>query len=157
MEVHAVIANAGKIERRVLNVHDGVVSIGRSPNCTISLDSSLVSRHHVTIDLNGSTMRVQDSSTNGTMAGTNIVNNVTADVAMGVPLTVGEFTISFSVRLPAAQAKVVAPLAVRAIGPPAAGAPANVNGEMGRAPPQQRSPSAPSPERSPSAPAQQRS
>ncbi len=141
MEVHAVIASAGKIERRVLVVPNGVVTIGRSPNCTIALDSSLVSRQHVTIDLNGSTMRVQDSSTNGTMAGTKIVNNGTADVAMGIPLTVGEYTIALSVRPSAPAAHVVAAPAVGANVP----APANANGEAARPFVQQRLPSTPPP------------
>ncbi len=141
MEVHAVIASAGKIERRVLVVPNGVVTIGRSPACTIALDSSLVSRQHVTIDLNGSTMRIQDSSTNGTMAGTKIVNNNTADVAMGIPLTVGEFTIALSVRPSAAAAHVAAPQDASANAP----APANANGEVGRPLPQQRLPPTPVP------------
>jgi pilus assembly protein CpaF len=153
MEVHAVIANQGKIERRVLDVPTGVVTIGRSPNCTIALDSSLVSRQHVTIDLNGSTMRVCDSSTNGTMAGANLVNNTTADVVMGVPLTVGEYTIALSVRHSSqAPAHPVPHGASRAPEPRPAGGPSlappiNANGrEPQLAPfPPQRSPSAPAP------------
>src|SRR6185295_15920648 len=65
---------------------------------------------HVTVDLNGSTMRVHDSSTNGTLAGTKIVNNGAADVPMGAPLTLGEFTIALTVRPPqAAPDRIVTP------------------------------------------------
>jgi pilus assembly protein CpaF len=97
MEVHAVIASNGMTESRKLDVPGGVLTIGRSADSTIPLDSSHISRQHVTVDLNGATMRVHDSSTNGTMAGSILVNRGSADVPMGVPLTVGEFTISLTV------------------------------------------------------------
>jgi hypothetical protein len=43
-------------------------------------------------------MRVQDSSTNGTMAGTQLVRNGVVDVPRGVPIQVGEYTFSIHVR-----------------------------------------------------------
>ena len=129
MEVHAVINNSGRIERRTLIVPSGVVTIGRNPSCTIALESSLVSRQHVTVDLNGSTMRVHDSSTNGTMAGTKIVNNGAADVPMGAPLTLGEFTIALTVRPSQARAAEMAP----AHAPPNGAFPAHANVAAARA------------------------
>jgi pilus assembly protein CpaF len=62
------------------------------------LDSGLVSRQHARIDLSGSMMRVQDSSTNGTMAGTQLVRNGVIDVPRGVPIQVGEYTFSIHVK-----------------------------------------------------------
>jgi pilus assembly protein CpaF len=102
MQVQVVIAASGRAETRFVEAPGGVVTIGRGAGCTIALESSTVSRQHVTIDLNGSTMRVYDSSTNGTLAGALVVNKGSADVQMGVPLTVGEYTISLMVRGPGA-------------------------------------------------------
>jgi pilus assembly protein CpaF len=94
MDLQVLIASEGNVERRELSVPGGVLTIGRSSECSVPLQGHRVSRHHVSIDLNGSTMRVRDSSRNGTLAGSIFVNNSSADVPLGVPLVVGEFTIS---------------------------------------------------------------
>ena len=60
------IQHAQHHERRALGMLDSI-SIGRDAECTISLNSSLVSRRHVTLSIAGSLMRVQDSSRNGTL------------------------------------------------------------------------------------------
>jgi len=98
MEVEVVIAGQGSEQQRTLQLADGILTIGRSPRCTIMLDSGLVSRQHARIDLSGSMMRVQDSSTNGTMAGTQLVRNGVIDVPRGVPIQVGEYTFSIHVK-----------------------------------------------------------
>ena len=59
----------------------------------LSFESGLVSRNHVSIDLNGPAMRVTDSSTNGTLAGHVFVRNSMAEVPFGVPVVVGEYTV----------------------------------------------------------------
>ena len=97
MELQVLIASEGNVERREVSAPAGVVTIGRSSECSVPLQGHRVSRNHVTIDLNGSTMRVRDSSRNGTLAGAIFVNNSSADVPMGVPLVVGEFTISLRI------------------------------------------------------------
>src|SRR5215472_8017801 len=96
MLVHAVIESAGRTERRLLDVNNGIVTIGRAPNCSLALDSGLVSRNHVSVDLNGSSMRVTDSSTNGTLAGETFVRSSTADVDFGVPIVIGDYMIWLS-------------------------------------------------------------
>jgi pilus assembly protein CpaF len=94
MNLEVVIASEGQTRRRILEANDGALTIGRGAECTIALESPLVSRHHVRIEFAGSSMRVRDSSRNGTLAGTLFVNNSTAEVPLGTPLTIGEFTIS---------------------------------------------------------------
>ena len=94
MQLQVLIASDGRAERREIQAKDGVLTIGRTPGCSITLEGNLVSRLHATVDLNGRTMRVQDSSRNGTLAGAIYINNSTADVPHGIPLTVGEFTVT---------------------------------------------------------------
>jgi pilus assembly protein CpaF len=93
MIVQVVIEASGRTERRVIDVADGIVSIGRASTCSIALDSGLVSRLHVIADLNGGRMRVTDSSINGTLAGSLFVRAAPAEVPLGVPLVVGEYTV----------------------------------------------------------------
>ena len=94
MELQVLISSEGHVERRHVSAPEGVLTIGRASECSVPLQGHRVSRHHVTIDLNGTTMRVRDSSRNGTLAGAVFVSNGSADVPLGVPLVVGEFTIS---------------------------------------------------------------
>ena len=114
MLVQVVIECTGRTERRDMDVSNGVVTIGRAPTCNLSFESALVSRNHVSIDLNGPTMRVTDSSTNGTLAGSVFVQASRAEVPFGVPIVVGEYTVWLRV-----PDRVAAP-------PP--GAPAQTNG-----------------------------
>jgi len=109
-------------ERRALGVLDSI-SIGRDAECTISLDSTLVSRRHVTLAIAGSVMLVQDCSRNGTLAGSWFLNHSAREVPLDTPLTVGEYTLSISntAALPAQQLAEAAgpsePAALAAPGP----------------------------------------
>jgi pilus assembly protein CpaF len=94
MKLEVVIATERETQRRVLEAVDGILSIGRGQECSIALDSALVSRRHVTIELTGGGLRVQDSSRNGTLAGALFINNGATKVPFGTPLTIGEYTIS---------------------------------------------------------------
>jgi pilus assembly protein CpaF len=128
MQLELVITANGRSERRLLP-QTSSVSIGRDPNCTVTLDSALVSRRHVTIDVDGNLMRVSDSSRNGTLAGAQFINNSVAQVPRGTPLVVGEFTIVIPAlaesRPPEAAVPVRASAPARASGSamPGAGAP----------------------------------
>jgi len=94
MKLEVVIATGRETQRRVLDSVDGVLSIGRGQECSIALESPLISRRHVTVELADGGLRVHDSSRNGTLAGSLFVNNGAVKVPLGTPLTVGEFTIS---------------------------------------------------------------
>src|ERR1700683_1787722 len=93
MLVQVVIECAGRTERRDMDVSNGIVTIGRAPTCSLSFESALVSRNHASIDLNGGAMRVPDSPTNGTLAGSVFVQGSRAEVPFGVPIVVGEYTV----------------------------------------------------------------
>jgi len=116
MEVHVLIATAAGERRQVLQCADGVITIGRSPSCTLPLESAMISRQHVTVELMGDVMRVRDSSTNGTLAGTRLINNSSAEVPFGVPLALGEYTVSFALGGPPEPARALA--VVHAVAPP---------------------------------------
>jgi pilus assembly protein CpaF len=123
MKLEVVIATEAGVQHRLLETVDGLLSIGRAAQCSIPLESSLVSRHHATIELSNGGMRVHDSSRNGTLAGAVFVNNSAAEVPLNTPLTIGEFTIS--VRVPGSvEAAPMAPPA-RHESHPAPARPAN--------------------------------
>lgn len=96
MLVEVVVESPGRTEKRILDAVDGVVTVGRAPNCTLPLESGLVSRAHLTVDVTGSRMRVTDSSTNGTLVGEVYVRGSSADLAFGAPIVVGDYMLWFS-------------------------------------------------------------
>ena len=110
MKLEVVISKDSETQRRVLESMDGILSIGRGQECSIALDSPLVSRRHVTIEPTSGGLRVHDSSRNGTLAGALFVNNGATKVPFGTPLTIGEFTISVhqAGSLPAVNAAAIA-------------------------------------------------
>jgi pilus assembly protein CpaF len=92
MTLEALITSATHSETRVLDAAPPF-TIGRDPGCTISLASHLVSRRHVIVETDQSSMRVRDESRNGTLVGTEYLNGGALEVPFGTPLRIGEFTI----------------------------------------------------------------
>ena len=92
MQLELVIASEKKRETRPLAA--GVVTIGRGDECTVRLAGHLISRRHATLEVVGHTLRVVDSSCNGTLAGALFVNDRAVDVPLDTPLTIGEYTLS---------------------------------------------------------------
>jgi pilus assembly protein CpaF len=72
----------------------GPVSFGRSSQCTICLESDLLSRQHVIIEALPNGLRVEDTSTNGTMAGDQLLRRTSIDVPFGTPIVAGDFTLT---------------------------------------------------------------
>lgn len=105
-QLEAVVSQTGRPEWRVRGLSRSL-TIGRAEDCSITLESSLVSRRHVTVEVLGAVMRVYDSSRNGTLAGATFVKNSVAEVPFGTPITVGEFTIALTT--PGAPAPRFAP------------------------------------------------
>jgi pilus assembly protein CpaF len=81
-------------ERRQVET-DGPLSVGRGEDCTLRIDSHLVSRHHATLHLSrdAGRMRVVDSSRNGTLAGSLLLRSSEAEVPLATRLTVGDCTL----------------------------------------------------------------
>ena len=73
----------------------GAISIGRHQDCVVRLESDLVSRQHVVVEVGPGGIRVEDTSRNGTLAGTQLLRHEIADVAFGTPIVVGDFTVAF--------------------------------------------------------------
>ncbi len=92
MQLEVVISSGNGQERRRV---DGTkpLTIGRGPECALALESGHVSRNHASVEVVGAMLQVRDTSRNGTLAGTRFVNNGAAQVPLGTPLTIGEFTI----------------------------------------------------------------
>ncbi len=98
---HISIANLERTEHRSIDAD--VLTIGRDEDCTLRLDSKLVSRRHATLELRDGKLHVRDSSRNGTLAGALLLSSAAAEVPFGTPLTIGEFTIALTD--PAARAE----------------------------------------------------
>jgi pilus assembly protein CpaF len=73
----------------------GPISVGRHPHSTLRLDSDLVSRQHVIIDVGHGGVRVEDVSTNGTIAGDILLRHEAREVPFGTAIVIGDFTVAF--------------------------------------------------------------
>ena len=72
---------------------DGPLTIGRDVTSVLRLESDLVSRHHAVIQVGAASMRIEDRSTNGTLAGGQLLRKNAVDVPFGTPVVVGNFTL----------------------------------------------------------------
>ena len=90
------------------------LSIGRGAECDIQLDDNRISRRHLLIHVEASALRVQDISSNGTLAGDRLLRGGIAEVAFGTPILLGMHTVYVrtlerSLAPPAMEARVSAP------------------------------------------------
>jgi pilus assembly protein CpaF len=83
-------SGASRVER--LRV-DGPMSIGRNMQSTVCLEGDLVSRTHAVIDVAAHGLRVEDRSSNGTLAGDILLRRRAAEVPYGTPIVVGNYTV----------------------------------------------------------------
>jgi pilus assembly protein CpaF len=95
MNVQVVIQADDGAERKEVCPADGPISVGRHPQCVLCLDSDLVSRQHAVIEAGPSMIRVEDVSTNGTLAGDRLLRRQGIEVPYGTPIVVGNFTMYF--------------------------------------------------------------
>jgi pilus assembly protein CpaF len=95
MHVQVVIQSDDGKERNEICPADAPISIGRHPQCVLCLESDLVSRQHAVVEIGPNAVRVEDLSTNGTLAGDRLLRRNSMDVAFGTPIVVGNFTIYF--------------------------------------------------------------
>ncbi len=77
---------------------DGAASvvIGRDPSCHIVLPSPAVSRQHAIVAFNGSGLRVNDQSANGTFVGDAHVHNQEAVLPEGLAVRIGPYLLRFT-------------------------------------------------------------
>jgi pilus assembly protein CpaF len=93
MHLQVVIQSDAGAQRTELYPANGPLTIGRHPQCSLRLESDLVSRQHVVIQPGASTLRIEDVSTNGTIAGDLLLRRDTVDVPYGTPIVVGDYTV----------------------------------------------------------------
>ena len=70
-----------------------VLSIGRTPQCSVCVVDDLISRQHALVHLGDAGLRVEDQSRNGTFAGGARLSGSALDVPYGTPIVVGSFTL----------------------------------------------------------------
>jgi len=120
MNVQVVIRSDDGAERNELCPADRPISIGRHPQCVLCLESDLVSRQHAIVEIGQGSIRVEDVSTNGTIAGEQLLRRQSMEVPFGTPIVLGNFTVYF---FPLDANRSVAPRAKAAPPPVPAAAP----------------------------------
>jgi pilus assembly protein CpaF len=93
MHLQVVVQSDDGVQRTELYPANGPLTIGRHPQCSLRLDSDLVSRQHAVIQAGHGTLRVEDVSTNGTIAGDLLLRRDSVEVPYGTPIVVGDFTV----------------------------------------------------------------
>src|SRR4051812_13242556 len=93
MHLQVVVQSEAGMQRSELYPANGPLTIGRHPQCSLRLDSDLVSRQHAVIQAGNGTLRVEDVSTNGTIAGDLLLRRDSVEVPYGTPIVVGDFTV----------------------------------------------------------------
>ena len=69
MNVLVVIESQNGGKRTIPLRANGLLTIGRDPECGLRIKSDLISRQHAVVEFSGQAVRVEDRSTNGTLAG----------------------------------------------------------------------------------------
>src|SRR6185436_18967505 len=93
MEVDVFIQSETGVARIERLRVDGAMSIGRNAHSTLCLEGDLVSRTHAVIDLGSHALRVEDRSSNGTLAGDVLLRRRAVEVPYGTPIVVGNYTV----------------------------------------------------------------
>jgi pilus assembly protein CpaF len=93
MHLQVVVQSDAGMQRSELYPANGPLTIGRHPQCSLRLDSDLVSRQHAVLQAGPATLRVEDVSTNGTIAGDLLLRRDAVEVPYGTPIVVGDFTV----------------------------------------------------------------
>ncbi len=93
MHLQVVVQSDAGLQRTELYPASGPLTIGRHPQCSLRLDSDLVSRQHAVVSAGHGVLRVEDVSTNGTIAGDLLLRRDSVEVPYGTPIVVGDFTV----------------------------------------------------------------
>ncbi|MBX3206399.1 MAG: Flp pilus assembly complex ATPase component TadA [Labilithrix sp.] len=93
MHLQVVVQSDAGAQRTELYPASGPLTIGRHPQCSLRLDSDLVSRQHAVVSAGHGALRVEDVSTNGTIAGDLLLRRDSVEVPYGTPIVVGDFTV----------------------------------------------------------------
>ncbi|MBK6691928.1 MAG: Flp pilus assembly complex ATPase component TadA [Myxococcales bacterium] len=88
-----VLVRSATAERFEMFPIGSQVVVGRHTSCQLRLESDTVSRQHAVLELTPDGLRVEDVSTNGTMAGETLLRREAAVVPYGTPISLGEFVL----------------------------------------------------------------
>lgn len=103
MNVLVVIESQSGGKRTIQLRANGLLSIGRDPECGLRIKSDLISRQHAVVEFSGQAVRVEDRSTNGTLAGDQLLRKTSVWVPFGTPIVVGDHTLTFQTAGPPAR------------------------------------------------------
>ncbi len=124
MDIEISICSEKTAARTLVVTCEGELTFGRDPNVSVQLDDRSVSRAHARVALRGRSMCVEDLSTNGTVAGQQLLQRSVAEVPVETPLRMGDFTLSITPLTEPSLPDVPPPTPVRAlVAPPPAAAP----------------------------------
>ncbi|APR84469.1 Type II/IV secretion system ATP hydrolase TadA/VirB11/CpaF, TadA subfamily protein [Minicystis rosea] len=115
VEVDILIEMDGGASRRERLRVEGALTVGRTASNTLCLEGDLISRTHVLMELGATALRVEDRSSNGTMAGDVLLRRRAAEVPYGTPIVVGNYTLYVHLANGAAAAPGPPPLPSRPI------------------------------------------
>ncbi len=93
MHLQVIVQSDAGAQRTELYPASGPLTIGRHPQCSLRLDSDLVSRQHAVVSAGNNALRVEDVSTNGTIAGDLLLRRDAVEVPYGTPIVVGDYTV----------------------------------------------------------------
>lgn len=93
MSIEVVIEPHGGARRVQRLDGSGPFSVGRSAECNVPLDDHHVSRRHALIRVVGGMLRVEDVSSNGTLAAGTMLRGSALDVPPGAPILLGLHTL----------------------------------------------------------------
>src|SRR5262245_45682483 len=119
MEVDVFIQSDSGVSRIERLRVEGQLSIGRNTHSTVCLEGDLVSRTHAVIDIGTHGLRIEDRSSNGTLAGDILLRRRAAEIPYGTPIVVGNYTVFVNpAGMPVPQYARPAPPAAPARAPP---------------------------------------
>src|SRR5215471_2808683 len=67
------------------------ITVGRHAQSSIVIEGEGVSRQHAVVTLMPTALRVEDTSSNWTIAGKTVLRRESAEVPYGTPITIGTF------------------------------------------------------------------
>jgi pilus assembly protein CpaF len=94
VRVRIISQRDGGAEAEHAIIFDSAISIGRGAQCGIRLESDLVSRSHAVFRPGTQGFVVEDTSTNGTLAGDVLLKRQEIEVPFGTAVKVGDFSLT---------------------------------------------------------------
>jgi len=108
MNVEITVHGTQGLRQFELDAALGPLVVGRQPECSIYLDDSQISRQHALLYATPGKLRIEDRSSNGTLAGDRLLRHEAAEIPYGTPISLGMHTL-YVRRAVMPQAGIAAP------------------------------------------------